>query len=364
MARVKKSVLVPFSAAAMFELVDDVELYPRVPAMVRGRARPRDARGRQDGAHRHRLSRRQGALHDRQREPAAGIDRHHAEDGPVSPPARRMAIRGARRPRPAGSSSSSRGSSRPTCSSAPSGPCSATSRTRSSTRSCAAPNPLYAQRAMNVTVVWATARRAGHRAARRCRRARRSPTRSRNRAIIATLRARRRAACDSPCSAAGRRAEAPLADGDRVEITRPARRRSEGSATPARARDASKLGHPPQRDEPPRLPDRGRSATMRPMRTSIALGRRRCARLRDGSSAAMACIRIRVGGARAGRAANRSLGAADRGVRDAAATALAFGTQSHLVRARSDRHPLQVGRRRRRKPGSTAAASSSSCSSR
>ena len=28
MARVKKSVLVPFSAAAMFELVDEVELYP------------------------------------------------------------------------------------------------------------------------------------------------------------------------------------------------------------------------------------------------------------------------------------------------------------------------------------------------
>ena len=53
-----KSVLVPYSAQQMFDLVDDVERYPRVPALVR-RQRGAGERGRrQDGAHRHRLPRR------------------------------------------------------------------------------------------------------------------------------------------------------------------------------------------------------------------------------------------------------------------------------------------------------------------
>ncbi len=83
MQRVKKSVLVPFSADAMFELVDRVERYPRVPAVVRrARACSRRTR-RQDRAHRHRLPRRPRAFHDRQRQ-RAGRSRSwsRCNDGP------------------------------------------------------------------------------------------------------------------------------------------------------------------------------------------------------------------------------------------------------------------------------------------
>jgi ribosome-associated toxin RatA of RatAB toxin-antitoxin module len=47
MARVKKSVLVPFSATAMFELVDEVELYPEfLPWCERVRVQKTDAGGK------------------------------------------------------------------------------------------------------------------------------------------------------------------------------------------------------------------------------------------------------------------------------------------------------------------------------
>ena len=84
-----------------------------IPALVRRRARARDARRRQDGAARYRLSRRQGALHDRQRQPSrresivVTLKRR-----PVPAPARRVALPRARARTRARSSSSSPTSSR------------------------------------------------------------------------------------------------------------------------------------------------------------------------------------------------------------------------------------------------------------
>ena len=73
------SVLVPYSAQQMFDLVDDVERYPEFLPWCGGskvlQARPE----RQDGADRHRLPRRDGAFHDRQRQQAARVDRHGVE---------------------------------------------------------------------------------------------------------------------------------------------------------------------------------------------------------------------------------------------------------------------------------------------
>ena len=109
--------------------------------MVRRRAGARDARRRQDGAHRHRLPRRARALHDRQRQPRRRIDRRSrcATGRSATCTANGASCRS--RPMPARSSSSSPTSSRRTCSSGPWARCSATSRTRSSTRSCGAPRP-------------------------------------------------------------------------------------------------------------------------------------------------------------------------------------------------------------------------------
>ena len=97
---VKKCVLVPYQRAQMFELVDDVELVSASSCHgARGAQRARAGRQPQDGAHRHRLSRRARAFHDRQREPAARVDRHHAEGWPVPALAWRMALSGAGRAR-------------------------------------------------------------------------------------------------------------------------------------------------------------------------------------------------------------------------------------------------------------------------
>ncbi len=82
MQRVLKSVLVPYSAARMFELVDDVEHYPEFLPWCGGAQAVREASRRQDRAHRHRLSRRQGALHHRQRQSAPESIVITLKDGP------------------------------------------------------------------------------------------------------------------------------------------------------------------------------------------------------------------------------------------------------------------------------------------
>ena len=126
-------------AGQMFELVDDVERYPKfLPWCGGAKVLDRSDDGKTarididyHGVKAHFTT---DNVERRRRE-----DRHHAEGRAVQAPARRVALPRARRGRVARSSSSSRTSSRPPCSRRSSDRCSTISRTRSSMRSCAAP---------------------------------------------------------------------------------------------------------------------------------------------------------------------------------------------------------------------------------
>ena len=225
------------------------------------------------------------ALHDRQRQPAAGIDRHHAADGPfrhLHGEWRFVALASTA----CKSNSSSRTNSRPTLlETARWAPSSVISRTRSSTPSFDAPNRVYAQR-MNVTVVWATSCVQDIVDVDAARRARRSPTRSRN-PDSSRPTARSRRDSDSPCYGRRAAAEAALADGDRVELTRPldVDPKVARDAEPAQATGQSRAS---DRDSAPiglafarSRPNRGQCRPMRPAclgatsRCFVAAARRR-----------------------------------------------------------------------------------------
>ena len=233
--------LVPFAADAMFELVDRVERYPQFLPWCAG-ARVLETRdGRQDRA----ASTSTITACARTSRPTTSTAAGESivitlQDGPfrhlhgewrfvaLAPDALQGRVRARLRVRDA------------RCSSASSVRCSATSRTRSSTRSCAAPKRVYATRADE------RHRRLGD--ARACRTSCRVDAaggrdgRRRRRAIgarRATTRSMPRELALRGASAGARAADALLADGDRVELTRPLDRRSEGSA-PARARGRSR----------------------------------------------------------------------------------------------------------------------------
>ena len=142
MQRVKKSVLVPYAAAEMFELVDRVDLYPQFLPWCGGTQVQNSRTNRQDGADRHRLPRCARAFHDRQRQRSTAVDRRHVEGRPVSAFARRMAVPCARGSRLRDRVLSSPTSSRRRCSKSRRPRGSTTSRTRSSTLSCTAPKRL------------------------------------------------------------------------------------------------------------------------------------------------------------------------------------------------------------------------------
>ena len=221
--------------------------------MVRRIACHRGACRRQDRAHRHRLSPHQGALHDRQRQsrrPSRSSSRC-ATDRSATCTANGASMRSPTTR--ARSNSSSPTSSPRTCSKLSWVRSSATSRTRSSTRSSAAPrrcirrphdaprptrlphahrHVAYAAPGVEALVMRDAARRRHGRRRRR-----------RSRASSRIWRSTRRG---SIRAVFGQRAKGatPLADGDRVELTRPLDRRSEARPAPAR-RDQVRPGTKP-----------------------------------------------------------------------------------------------------------------------
>ena len=74
MAEVKKLVLIEKTPKQMFDLVDDVESYPKFPALVWWWRCDGTNRVRYEGNASHQLSRYQGAILDGKRERAAPAD--------------------------------------------------------------------------------------------------------------------------------------------------------------------------------------------------------------------------------------------------------------------------------------------------
>ena len=214
----------------MFELVDRVELYPEFLPWCGGAQRARDARRRQDGAHRHRLPGVRAHFTTDNVNRAGESIVITLRDGPFRhlhgewrfSRARARRLQGRIRARLRVRDAAARDAS--------SDRCSVTSRTRSSTRSSAAPTPSIAGRVVIVTVVWATPGGAGHRPRRACRRARRSPTPCARRASSRNTDSTRDAAGSRVYGARGRRATRCSRTATASKSYAAARRRSEGRA--------------------------------------------------------------------------------------------------------------------------------------